>query len=1735
MERDGEATISNLIEGTVVGPSVLAGVIHGDVHFHDAAPAAAAALHPAPESWTELPVLPAEVASLLRAQVAAAQESPYRLPGARRPALAEVYVRQDLGGWAEEPRAEPSRPTPILDGHGQLLEAPTPPVTRVAVRPPVRTVREALDGDDHLVVTGGAGHGKSTLSLRLAADIAARWTSGGAEPLTEPVVPLRLSARELAVRLDIPFPEALAESARAEYGALLHAPVTAAALSDRVVGCRWLLLVDGLDEVADSDDRDRLVQVLASCASASPYRVVLTTRPIEGAAIAPLHRVGTMRYELQPFNREALHRFALNWFAEEGPDPADRFVRQIRAAHLDELVCVPLLATIAAIVFQRHADQPLPDNQYELYEAYLALLLERARTRPSPFAQHRDQLLEHLGRVRVETDTSLVAAARDWTHVTVPEHCLTAGWAEELTAFLVSTGLLVVRGEDLQFLHHSFAEHLAATAEAKDLPATFTPDAFVRLLHAARIKEAGSYARTVILHHTHLRQGEADPLLRWLRAGDAEQHLLAARLLAKRMPAGPQAVDAFLDTVRGWAMTTQYVVTDMLAQTSRATQHPGLTEWLATLMRDEAAPWESRTEAATALAVRIRQAHAREAITFLTAVVDDADKSVAVRLAAAEALSETGSSERDTAERGLRSVLRDPYASGPDLRTAAVILAAFGPDARRTAVETLLGLVDDRTIPPTVAVDAATGLIEIGVEFHARAAEMFSAVLHDKGYDAGAWENAALGMAQLGPEKTSEAAAALKSIIEDARRQFLERLVAAEALGILGPDYRITAGELLLSTISKPGTITHERQFFVSQLANFGPAFRDHAEFELRTIIRDPEATINSVHTATKALAKLSPKHSTEAAEHLLDLLAEVQLGAPVRISILGSLLDLGDPYRSSALHQLCNLMADLGEIPRNRVQAATRLSHSGPELHPKVISQLLDVIAACPDQEATLEAWDQLVRLDARFHDDAFMTLLDQARFYHTRQYPWPSPIKRFMSSDTERNQIAETMLQLAGDPTQSQRSRQNALRCVIELGSQFHPRAVAQTCELFRSASTPGFEFQYVVTIFTDVGVGLREEIARVLLELLGDFRANALRVENVISGLERLGFAHAPEVRAAVDVLARDGSATSATRLWAINMQPEVAPERLAEITFDDDVPWTKWREAVLQLAGLGADVVPRLRFLLADHDTSQQGRATAAWLVCKLRPGDRQALDELRQHAHDTHLWLTRRSDAHQALAESGTANRDAPVVYHRQIAEDERQSVSLRSWAAGKLTLLDRPSNKKTLAVLRRLAEDQENTVADRVAATAWLAFLSAVRTEPIPLLTASAARQATGGDLQTLMHQLPRKLRTEVERDLLDDHAKSIAERVPRQDRWNDLPLAAEAEAAIREVLTAPETSRRERVAAAAALADLSIHLMPEALRLLEDMANDGSYEFRARVALTKLGHAQWSRVLEEAKLVVLDDAQPVRQRLAAARLVDKVATAQPAWTAGLMRTVLADPRSSDRDRVDALFRLRRINGLGPLRKVLEDERSSSVARWRAAEKLNDFRPEDRVTAARVLAVIAADPRALPAMRWRVTRDLADYGEAGREKALELLRAMMEDTEFPVSARTDAAHVLIKIAPMTRQQALTVLYGLLTVGKPLQNRKILLTIGELEPTWAALRLMAMAQDDRLGAITRIRCADAAATLRQACREEAAVVAREIAWDEKVARHVRRRAAGHLARWSLVCRQEAREVVRALSG
>ncbi|MFS8103138.1 NACHT domain-containing protein [Lentzea alba] len=1650
----------------------------------------------APRSgWASATGLPTEIKDLLWAQEQAADLLPYQLPGARTPSLGTVYVRQDVGSGVDDaPGDQP--PAPLLDEHGQLIEPPSGPATiRVTVRPPSKPMRAALDADEHLVITGGPGQGKSTLTLRLTAEIVRAWSVPDEDepPLDEPVVPLRIPARVLAAHLGQSFSQTLASSATAEYGPYLSGPLDSALFARRVAGHRWLLLIDALDEVADSDLRLRIVHTLAAWATKSTYRVLLTTRPAEGGTLAPLQRAGAGRYELLPFDVDALHRFAEHWF-EEDIDQARRFLRQVRDARLFELVAVPLLATIAAIVFEKHGERPLPGNQYQLYDSYLTFI-QTSRETPEAFERHHTSLVEHLGRTRLRSDIPLVKAVRDWVRCHED-----AGSYDDVIAHLTATGPFVPRGNDLTFLHHSFAEHVAATAEARDLPEAFDPDGFADLLHRAKPLEEGRFARQVLLHYTHLHPAEADNVLRWLHNGTGEQHLLAARLLARHMPASAPLVDDFLATVRGWAMTTQFRARLILGQASRATHHHGLRDWLIGLLQDESAPWESRAEAATALAVRLREDRTGEPIRFLRAAVDDLSAPADHRLAAAEALADTGTAEREAAERGLRSVLSDPFATGADCHGAAVVLSAFGGEARDFAVAALERIVSDEDTPINWLVEAATGLAEIDMAFHERCIEVFLGVLRDRVHNTLGRREAAIGLAALGaPQVATEA---LATLVTDRRLIAGMRGNAAVTLASLGPRQRALAGELLLAQIDAG---PEERRQLPAQLSHLCPP--EVGAQHLRRVFADSGALWGQVIAAAGALAALGPAFHTEAAAQLQRVLAQVP---PMRQDFVGTLRELSalpEPHRGDAITRMRAALVDLRIDPLTRCSTARELIRCAPEYHAEAAEQLMLITRDC-DPNVAWAAWTQLDQLGPELRERALKAQLALARADPSSAYQLGGAFASECTAD--RRTAEEVLTALLGDDRRSLRTRLLAAQGLLSLGGPFHRAAVVGATELIRSGEV--LDVAYVARIFELSGRGVRASLAEALHEIIDDELSTPYRSRLAMQALDVLGL---PAPLPALRRLVADHSADLDDRAIAAVTLARSDHSRLdeaVELVFRacSDMALESWRELVGDVTALGADVLSRLRELAADRNRQRYESAAAACLL------GAEGLPVLRRHVEDGYVDFKSRAHAYRTMVEGADPQALAEAVdVHLAVLHDPEEPMSVRCEAAAALAGLDRSFLPAMGEVLWRFAESGHLVVEERALAADALDRLNAPESQRLATLIAALVRDPHINDdtAARLIRRLPREQRTRAEAVLLADHAVDIADRVPQSDFWDDLPLRAEAEAAIRDILSAPEANAADRRNAAVALSQLCVRVVPEALDLLLAEGTPA-----ARVDAAK--HGAWQRVHDDAQAVV-DETRSMRERRTAALLLAKISTEPPARD-----FLLADLDAPWRIRADELGLARAFDDLRVMR---DDPCLPAWQRRRAVGWLSDLSLDDRAACGRVLAEIAADP-APPALRWRAADDLADLGPKGRSDALPLLDAIAHNGCLPATARAEAASVICANWPPQRPRMRAVLDRLVEIATPLQRANVLFVIGAWWPLDAVTELRAMAADPTLGPVVRLRAARNAISLWRDERGFCAKVAREVANDQDVPRHVRRRAAAYLAEWSDVCREEARALL-----
>jgi len=399
------------------------------------------------------------VAVLLAAQLADAGRHRYRFFGDHVPALSDLYVRSrvSISGSSEGEKPRTVQAGQILTAH------------------------------KHAVLLGDAGAGKSTFLATVAGDFAVRARSRRGRGDIAVVVP----AADLVGRR---LPDALARAVHRDLAVELPSEM----FERSPVGGSWRVLVDGLDEVMVARGRsDVLWRLKKMLADPGPYRFVLACRPLTAPELAELYAPSVGVYDLRPFDRRELEEFAHRWFAARFPNDrrradrtAGRFLARIAGARLGPVARVPLLATIAALVYESETDRTLPSSRAALYDRFVDHLLDgrssldRFREAIEPdllargsegalvaswlFATIRQQvgaLLRACGAAWLtNADAGLLAVAAAWIKDNAP-YDLGPDRDRLLRELLLTTGVCTLRRERVVFAHQSFAEYFAAAAE----------------------------------------------------------------------------------------------------------------------------------------------------------------------------------------------------------------------------------------------------------------------------------------------------------------------------------------------------------------------------------------------------------------------------------------------------------------------------------------------------------------------------------------------------------------------------------------------------------------------------------------------------------------------------------------------------------------------------------------------------------------------------------------------------------------------------------------------------------------------------------------------------------------------------------------------------------------------------------------------------------------------------------------------------------------------------------------------------------------------------------------------------------------------------------------------------------------------------------------------------------------------------------------------------------------------
>lgn len=255
---------------------------------------------------------------------------------------------------------------------------------------------------------------------------------------------------------------------------------------------RCLVLLDGLDEVADEVERQQIRDWVDEQMREYPETpFILTSRPAGYRDKAELKQ-DVMVLEVEELDDDQIHQFVRNWFLaleakgqggevdlgveEDANRQANQLIAEIeQQSALKEMARNPLLLTMISTVYRRRLSLPL--NQVELYQEICQVLLEkRQRAKGIPdvlTAAQKQSILQPLALAITqrntlnftETDDSIYSLLSEKL-ATLPNNPYTP---KTFLKQLRDVDALIAKDKenDFEFAHRSFQEYLSAT-EIKD-------------------------------------------------------------------------------------------------------------------------------------------------------------------------------------------------------------------------------------------------------------------------------------------------------------------------------------------------------------------------------------------------------------------------------------------------------------------------------------------------------------------------------------------------------------------------------------------------------------------------------------------------------------------------------------------------------------------------------------------------------------------------------------------------------------------------------------------------------------------------------------------------------------------------------------------------------------------------------------------------------------------------------------------------------------------------------------------------------------------------------------------------------------------------------------------------------------------------------------------------------------------------------------------------------------------
>lgn len=308
---------------------------------------------------------------------------------------------------------------------------------------------------DRTVVLGDPGAGKTTLGIRVAADVlAGREFVNGAE--SSPTVPFVVTLRELAdPARSTSFVEYIERFSHDSF----QAEPPSGLVEFLLLTGRALVIFDGLDELLDTSLRRKVVHAIEAFATSYMNTPILVTGRQVGYELAPLDAGTFTALHIQPFDQPEIERYADSWFLldesipsiKDRRDACDRFLTSSLAVH--DLRSNPLLLALLCNLYKATGYQDLPRSRPAILEKCSLVLFDR-------WDRHRS-----IGHIDFERDFEPLVAFAAYTMFTDKRFIdgITAPQLIELSASYLWPRRFSDEGDARSFAR-SFVDHCSGRA-----------------------------------------------------------------------------------------------------------------------------------------------------------------------------------------------------------------------------------------------------------------------------------------------------------------------------------------------------------------------------------------------------------------------------------------------------------------------------------------------------------------------------------------------------------------------------------------------------------------------------------------------------------------------------------------------------------------------------------------------------------------------------------------------------------------------------------------------------------------------------------------------------------------------------------------------------------------------------------------------------------------------------------------------------------------------------------------------------------------------------------------------------------------------------------------------------------------------------------------------------------------------------------------------------------------------